>query len=348
MDPLTTDRAALVWTTPPTTDVRPSAPPAVPASAVTLVLTAGALAAFAANTLLARVAMADGHIDAAAYTSVRLLSTVVALAAAGLIMPARDTAASHHRGTRGSWLSAALVLGSTLASTAGLALVSASTGALIFFVTAQATMFAAGLATGERSSRLQWSGVAVAIGGLVLMLAPGALAPSPTGAALLVTAGTCWGFYSLRGRASRDPFATTRGNFLRCLPVAVPAALVLLPGTELTAASLIPPVLSGAVASSLGGVLWYAAAARLDATRAATAQLTVPVLGAIGGVLLLGETPTTRLLVAGILVLAGSAAATAKGSRRRRRPDTRPCSRIVHSGRDRVADASRSGQVRIR
>jgi drug/metabolite transporter (DMT)-like permease len=277
-------------------------------TAATIAITAGALAAFAVNTLLARLAMAASHMEPASYTSIRLLSTGAALALIGALASIGGRGASPRR-AGGSWFSASLLLGSTLASTAGLSRVSASTGALIFFVTAQSTMFVAGLARGERPSRLQWTGVLAAVSGLAWMLAPGVRGPSPVGAALLVAAGSCWGLYSLRGRSEADAFAATRGNFLRCLPVAAPAALLLLPRVDLSIAALAPPIVSGAIASSLGSVLWYAAARRLSATRAATAQLTVPVLSAIGGTLLLSEPVTARLVLAGGMVLVGTGVA---------------------------------------
>ena len=277
-------------------------------AAATLGITVSALAGFAINTVLARLAMSAGHIAPASYTAVRLLSTAVALGLVGsLVAVHRGNATATRSG--GSWLSAALLLGSTMASTTGLARLPASTGALVFFVTAQATMLGAGMARGDRPSRLQWAGVLAAVAGLVWLLAPGASGPSPVGATLMVAAGTCWGCYSLRGRTATDAFAATRGNFLRCLPVAVPAAALLLPGSELSLAALAPPIASGAVASSLGSVLWYVAARRLTATRAATAQLTVPVLSALGGTVLLSEPVTARMVLAGALVLAGTAVA---------------------------------------
>lgn len=295
-----------LWAMPSDASAVSKAAPTRLGIATTIAVTAGALAAFAVNTLLARLALSTSQIEPATYTSVRLLSTGVALALIGTLVGGRGES---QRRTRGSWLSAGLLLGATLASTAGLARLSASTGALIFFVTAQVTMFASGLARGERPSRLQWTGVVAAATGLAWMLAPGVRGPSPVGAVLMVTAGACWGLYSLRGRREADAFAATRGNYVRCLPVAIPAALLLLPGSDMSTAALAPPILSGAVASSLGSVLWYTAARRLTATSAATAQLSVPVLSAVGGMLLLSEPVTARLMLAGGMVLVGTAVA---------------------------------------
>jgi drug/metabolite transporter (DMT)-like permease len=280
------------------------------AAAVTAGLTAVAVAAFAANALLARLALTTSPIDPAGYTSIRLLSTGIVLGAFGLAMPKRRSGPMKVEGS-GGWLSPILLLVSTLTSVAGLARLTASTGALIFFVVAQATMSGAGLIRGERPTRLQWLGMLAALAGLAWMLAPGARGPSPEGAALVVVAGVSWGLYSLRGRAAADAVAVTRQNYLWCLPVAAPAVALLLPSLELSWHLLAAPVLSGAVASSVGSVMWYAAARRLSATRAATVQLSVPVLSALGGVLVLGEPASARLLLAGVLVLAGAAVAVA-------------------------------------
>lgn len=279
-------------------------------AAVTAGLTAAAMAAFAANALLARLALTTSTIDPAGYTSIRLLSTGVVLGAFGLAMPKRRSGPMKVEGS-GGWLSPTLLLVSTLASVAGLARLTASTGALIFFVVAQATMSGAGLMRGERPARSQWIGMLAAFAGLAWMLAPGMRGPSPEGAALVVVAGVSWGLYSLRGRTAADAFAVTRQNYLWCLPVAAPAVALLLPSLELSWHLLAAPIVSGAVSTSLGSVMWYAAARRLSATRAATVQLSVPVLSAIGGMLLLGEPASTRLLLAGSLVLAGTAVAVA-------------------------------------
>ena len=167
------------------------------AAAVTAGLTAAAMAAFAANALLARLALTTSSIDPAGYTSIRLLSTGVVLGAFGLAMPKRHSVPIATEGS-GGWLSPSLLLVSTLASVAGLARLTAATGALIFFVVAQATMSTEGLIRGERPTRLQWLGMLAALAGLAWMLAPGARGPSPAGAALVVIAGVATGIESVQ------------------------------------------------------------------------------------------------------------------------------------------------------
>jgi drug/metabolite transporter (DMT)-like permease len=182
---------------------------------------------------------------------------------------------------------------------------STGTGALILFGAVQATMLIAGVASGERPLPLQWTGIALAIGGLVYMVLPGVSAPSPTGSALMAVAGVAWGLYSLRGRGAEDPLAETGANFVRSVPLAVAVSVIALGDLHLTARGAALAVASGAAASGLGYVIWYAALRGLSATAAAIVQLSVPVLAALGGVVFMGETISRRLLIASALILGG-------------------------------------------
>jgi drug/metabolite transporter (DMT)-like permease len=266
----------------------------------TLTLTLLAMAAFAGNSLLCRAALRDTGIDAASFTAVRIVAGAVML---WLIVRLRRGAPGGH----GSWGSAAaLFLYASAFSFAYLSL-TAATGALLLFGAVQVTMIGIGLARGERLRLGQWIGLALASAGLVGLLLPGLSAPPLAGALLMIAAGVAWGVYSLRGRAGGDPTAVTAGNFVRaCLP-AIALAAALLPWATLDTAGVGLALLSGAVTSGIGYAIWYAALPGLSATRAASVQLSVPVLTALAGVVLLAEPLSLRLLLASAAVLGGIA-----------------------------------------
>ena len=290
---------------------------------MTLLLAALALVAFAANSILCRLALADGRIDAASFTTLRLLAGVLVLvplalsrrtaapgSGPGAPAPRSGPDANARRSRLGGSLAAglALALYALPFSFAYLSL-TAGTGALLLFGAVQATMILAGLRAGERPGAIEWTGFVIALAGLVLLVAPGVTAPSPLGALLMVVAGAAWGIYSLLGRSAADPIAATAGNFLRAAPWAIAASLVTLGAAHTDRRGALLAVVSGAVTSGLGYVAWYAALPGFGAMRAATAQLAVPAIAAIGGVILLGEPPTARLAGAAALVLGGVALA---------------------------------------
>jgi drug/metabolite transporter (DMT)-like permease len=190
---------------------------------------------------------------------------------------------------------------------------STGTGALILFAAVQLTMIVAGLRQGERPPLTQWIGLAVAMGGLVLLVAPGLTAPSPVGSALMIMAGAAWGLYSVRGRGSANPVAETAGNFMRSVPFAAVMTIVVLRTVSLSPFGLLLAAVSGSLTSGLGYVLWYAALRGLTTIQASIVQLSVPVLAAFGGVIVLSEQVTLRLVVSGALILGGVAGAMATG-----------------------------------
>jgi drug/metabolite transporter (DMT)-like permease len=205
--------------------------------------------------------------------------------------------------------SAAAVFGYAAAFSFAYRDLTAGTGALLLFGAVQVTMIGTGLVRGERPAAAEWIGLLAALGGLGWLVSPGVTAPPLFGACLMALAGVAWGVYSLRGRKLGDPLQTTAANFLWAV---LPAFFLFLTGwggSHLSATGICWAVLSGALASGVGYALWYAVLPRLTATRAATLQLTVPVLAALGGVGLLGETISTRLVLASLLVLGGVALA---------------------------------------
>ena len=264
------------------------------------ILTLLAMIAFAANSLLCRAALKQTSIDAASFTFIRIFSGAAAL---WFIMKMRNTAWKE----AGNWPSALALFAYAAAFSFAYNSLSAGTGALLLFGAVQATMIVWGLRKGERLHAIQIVGLVVALSGLLVLLLPGLSAPPLSGSILMLGAGVAWGVYSLRGKGERNPAGATAGNFLRAVPFAAIVSLILLPSVRLDRAGIGYAVLSGAIASGLGYVIWYTALSGLKATTAATVQLSVPVLAATGGILLLSEPITFRYLVASVAVLGGIA-----------------------------------------
>ncbi|MDR7379844.1 drug/metabolite transporter (DMT)-like permease [Rhodoferax ferrireducens] len=266
----------------------------------TLVYTALAMLAFAGNSLLCRVALKHTSLDAASFTSIRLVSGALVLC---LLVRMRRPGTP----VGGNWLSA----GALFAYAAGFSFaylrLSAATGALLLFGAVQATMIGHGVWAGERLRSLQWAGLLVTLGGLVGLLLPGLSAPPLPSALLMLGAGVAWGVYSLRGKGAGDPLAVTAGNFMRAAPMALALSVLLYPAISLDSAGLLYAVASGALTSGIGYAIWYSALPKLPSTAAATVQLSVPVLAALGGIVFLGETASLRLLLASVAVLGGIA-----------------------------------------
>ena len=259
-----------------------------------------AMVAFAANSVLCRSALAGATIDAAGFTAVRLLSGTVTL----LLLSAL-AGKNRLRRTRGSWISAVMLFLYAAAFSFAYTRLSAGTGALILFGAVQTTMIVSALRFGEKPHRQVWVGLVLALAGLIYLVLPGLTAPSPGGFALMTTAGIAWGVYSLQGRGSKDPIAETTHNFLRSLPFAVLTGVMAFRTLHLSSEGVILAVLSGSIASGMGYVGWYTALTGLTMTRAATVQLSVPVLAAAGGVVFLSEAISLRLILAAILILGG-------------------------------------------
>ncbi|MEM6645971.1 MAG: DMT family transporter [Bacteroidota bacterium] len=254
--------------------------------------------AFAANSLLGREALAAGHIGAARFTTVRVLSGAVML---GVLVAVK----THTRSIGGDWGSALALVGYAAAFSFAYLSLSAGTGALILFAAVEVTMIGYGVWTGERISRWQVVGVLLAFGGLVWLMLPGVEAPPLAGTLLMLAAGVSWGVYSLRGRRTQAPTVATAGNFIRATPLALLLFLAMETSEPISAMGVAYAVASGALASGLGYAIWYAVVPMLSATSAATVQLSVPIIAAFGGVLLLDEPITMRLGLASIAVLGG-------------------------------------------
>jgi drug/metabolite transporter (DMT)-like permease len=265
----------------------------------TIALTSLAMIAFASNSLLCRAALKHTSIDAASFTTIRLISGAVML----------WLVARMRRGTStggGNWLSALALFAYAAGFSFAYVSLPAATGALLLFGAVQATMIGHGVWAGERLGRLQLVGLVLACGGLVGLLLPGLSRPPLQGAVLMLGAGVAWGVYSLRGKGAGDPTKVTAGNFLRAVPIAAAVSVLMLKGA-LDNAGFWYAVSSGALASGIGYAIWYTALPALKATKAATVQLSVPVIAALGGIVFLGEPITLRLVLATAAILGGIA-----------------------------------------
>jgi drug/metabolite transporter (DMT)-like permease len=262
--------------------------------------TAFALICFAANSVLNRLALGGNMIDAGSYIGIRLLSGALTLWLIngfskqnfGLIL-------------RGSPLSAFYLFLYGVAFSYAYRSLTSGTGAFILFGTVQTTMLAVLLLRGERPKLAEWVGLFIALSGLTYLVFPGLSAPDPFGALLMITAGIAWGFYTLRGKGVKDPLETTARNFILSVPMVLAVNLFSFFKAHFSIEGVVYAIISGAIASGVGYVIWYAALKGLTTTQAALLQLSVPIIAAFGGVTFLSETITIRLIIAGVLIIGG-------------------------------------------
>lgn len=262
-------------------------------------LTIAAMVAFAANSVLCRLALENNYIDAISFTSIRLLAGSVSLMCIMLVRRTTFALRPPH------WMAVLSLFAYMIFFSFSYRLLSAGTGALILFGAVQMTMIGVALRAGERLSLLAIGGLIIAIGGLVVLLRPGVSVPDPAGALLMGMAGVAWGVYSLRGRGAVDPTAETTINFLYALPFAIMLSVLTFNSAFMSVFGASLAVASGALTSGLGYVIWYTVVPRLGATKAASVQLSVPAIAAVGGVLLLSEPMSLRVIVATILLISG-------------------------------------------
>jgi drug/metabolite transporter (DMT)-like permease len=268
---------------------------------VTLAFTAAAMIAFAANSLLCRLALQDGGIDPASFGAVRVVSGALVLAV--IVRLRREKRPAVPR----DWWSAAMLFAYVAFFSFAYVSLPAGSGALVLFGAVQLTMFGVALRSGERFSVPGWIGLALAGAGLVYLVLPGVAAPPLFGTLLMALAGVAWGVYSLRGRGSSDPLGATAVNFLWATPLALALWLPFAGVAHAEPRGILLAVVSGALTSGVGYALWYTALRGLGAMRAATVQLSVPPLAALGAVLWLGEALTLRLVLASVAIIGGIA-----------------------------------------
>lgn len=275
------------------------------------ILTAISMLAFAANSLLARLALSNGDIDPLGYTGLRLVSGAVVLVVLVYFKTRRRENMS-----MGSWPGALVLFFYAGAFSAAYVIIGAGSGALILFASVQIGMLAWAIFKGDRPVALEWLGMIIAFLALVYLVSPGLVAPPLAGALLMVGAGLSWAAYSLLGRGSQSPLTDTAGNFVRCLPIGIILIIIGMYTTNPSAAGVTYAVISGAIASGLGYTIWYNVLPELSRTRAAFVQLTVPSLAALGGVFFLAEPLSGRLVIATIGIVGGIALALLAAKRR--------------------------------
>ncbi len=256
--------------------------------------------AFAGNSVLCRIALKHTGIDAASFTSIRLVTGAVVLWAIANFLRGNGTG-------RGNWISAFTLFAYAAGFSFSYVSRTAATGALLLFGSVQATMIGHGLWAGERFNNQQLVGLMLAFGGLVGLLLPGLSAPPVVGSVLMLTAGVAWGIYSLRGKGIGNPTRISAGNFLRAMLFAILLSVLLLSSARLEIVGVLYAIVSGAVASGLGYAIWYSVLPVLKSTTAATVQLCVPVIAALGGIIVLGESLTLRFVLASVAILGGIA-----------------------------------------
>jgi drug/metabolite transporter (DMT)-like permease len=256
------------------------------------------------------MALRDGLIDPVAFTQLRLAAGALALAPF-LIARRPDLLGA----ARAGWPAALALFAYAIAFSLAYLALDAGVGALVLFGSVQIAMIGIGAIGGHRPGARQWTGLAIAFAGLVWLASPGFTAPPLWAALLMAIAGLFWGVYSILGRGESDPVGATARNFALTLPL---VALLFLAGPDWRAAApagVALAVASGALASGLGYVIWYAALRGHTPASASIVQLAVPVIAALGGVALLDEALTVRLAVATILVLGGVLLALRTGAR---------------------------------
>ena len=266
----------------------------------TIVFCGLALVAFAANSVLCRLALGERSIDASSFTVIRLLSGALVLLA--LMRINRSGTGSS---TRGSWFASLMLFLYAITFSFAYITLDTGTGALILFGSVQITMILLSLLSGTRLHISEWTGITVAFTGFIYLILPGVTRPSATGFLLMTVAGIAWGIYTLKGRGSTSPLMDTAHNFLRTVPLVLILAIVAVKGANYSLEGILLAVLSGGIASGIGYTMWYIALGGLSATQAAVVQLFVPVIAAFGGVLFVSEAITFRLSVAATMILGG-------------------------------------------
>ena len=268
----------------------------------TILFTGLALIAFAANSVLCRLALGGSAIDASTFTIVRLLSGVIVLT---VILNISKINSNSSPSTKGSWpASIALFLYAITFSFAYVTLETA-TGALILFGSVQITMILLSIFSGNRLHISEWVGMAIAFAGFVYLVLPGVTTPSVIGFFLMTVSGIAWGVYTLKGRGSKSPIMDTAFNFLRTLPFVIILAIITIKYAHYSSEGILLAALSGGIASGIGYLIWYIALSGLSVTQAAVLQLLVPVIAAVGGIIFVSESISLRLAVSSTMILGG-------------------------------------------
>jgi drug/metabolite transporter (DMT)-like permease len=266
----------------------------------TISCTCLALLAFAANSILCRIALRGEMIDAASFTVIRLLSGIIVL-----VIVVSLTKNNNPQTSKGSWLASFMLILYAVTFSYAYVSLDTGTGALILFAAVQFTMISVGIITGNKLRYFEWFGLIIAFSGFIYLVLPSLTTPSLASFILMVIAGIAWAIYTLYGRGSTNPIRDTAFNFFRTLPIVIILLMVTIKGAHLTQQGVFYAILSGSVASAMGYAVWYIALNGLTVTQAAVLQLLVPVIAAVGGVIFASEIISLRLLLASVMVLGG-------------------------------------------
>lgn len=265
-----------------------------------VLFTSFALLAFAGNSVLCRLALGNNAIDAASFTSIRLLSGILALGLILLITQRRSSQTS-----KGSWKASAMLF--IYALTFSYAYISLDTGvgALILFTAVQVTMIFIRVFSGGRLLAIEWLGVSLSFFGFVYLVYPELSSPSVIGFILMLVSGVAWGLYTLEGRKSKSPLNDTAYNFIRCLPLVLLLTVITISNATLSSEGIWLAIAAGAITSGVGYAIWYVALGSLSAIQAAVVQLLVPVIATFGGIVFANEALSVRLVIASLVILGG-------------------------------------------
>jgi drug/metabolite transporter (DMT)-like permease len=265
-----------------------------------MIFTCLALIAFAANSVLCRMALGEKTIDASGFTILRLLSGAIVLF---IILKFKNK--KNNNKSKGSWMASIMLFLYAITFSFAYLTLDTGTGALILFGSVQTTMILLSLISGDRLHITEWAGVTIAFLGFVYLILPAVTTPSVIGFLLMSVAGMAWGIYTLKGRSSESPMMDTAYNFIRSIPFIIILAILTIQNTHYTSEGILLAVLSGGLASSIGYVIWYKALGGLSAVQAAVVQLLVPAIAAFGGVIFISEIITLRLALSALMILGG-------------------------------------------
>ncbi len=263
-------------------------------------LTAFALIAFAANSVLCRLALGEKAIDAASFTNIRLFSGAIVL-----LLILKLSSNQSQKSSKGNWLSGLMLFLYAVTFSYAYITLDTGTGALILFGSVQITIILISIISGHRLTIYEWLGVTIAFSGFVYLILPGVSSPSLIGFSLMTVAGIAWGIYTLKGKESKNPLADTTFNFLRTIPFLMLLFVFTLQSSSYTIKGIILAIISGGITSGIGYTIWYMAIDGLTKIQTAVVQLLVPIIAAFGGVIFVAEKITVRLTLASFLVLGG-------------------------------------------
>lgn len=271
------------------------------------------LIAFAANSIICRMALISGSIGAVDFTTIRLLSGIIVLLPV-IIAKQKNNSSSADNSlnlNRNNFAPSLFLFSYALFFSLAYIQLGAAIGALILFASVQITMIGVSIYHGNRLTIIEWAGFTLALAGLIYLLLPGLTSPPIWGAIMMVLSGISWGGYSLLGKNQKDPVFSTARNFFFCLPGCLLLIIYSLTNSasigfeSLTSNGIMLAVLSGAVTSGLGYVLWYLTLRKITVTVASIAQLSVPIIAGFGGVLFLNEIISSRLIVSAFFITTG-------------------------------------------